>query len=187
MMKSLSAACGLLLLSACGSTPPETLVAMSRFDPLTDDLSGLGARIEHPATIEIRPGDARIALAARRDDGETLSADLALTPHSQALSSGAGSEQILSEFALTEAALAEIEGFRNQVAAWEAAGHEVSGSVNVSVKGCGKAGRTDGPLPASVWLRLDPEAGYLLLRRDVDLRDLAAMAGDTPAGTCDEA
>ena len=184
-MKTLFAILGMAMLAACASTPSRTLLALSKFDLLTADYAQIGARIEHPSGVEIRPGDAMVIVRVAREDGERMEATLPLTATVQAAASDP--DRTVTDFTMAPTEIAQIEAFRAGAEAWEANGHEIHGSVTVSVKGCKSGTLPEGPLLASVQLKLTDETGYLPLRDGVDLRDLAkAHQGAAGVDSCSD-
>ena len=144
-----------LLLSACTSIVPSTVMRVNALSPTSADPAGFAIDLSLPAGIDIMPGTAQLMFAVTRSDtGETQSGAFVL-------------EREGSVYRVAPQDLSELRALQATARAWEAENEDASnGSLGISLSPC-RVG--DGPAPnarVSVGLRLAEDGAFLPLVRN---------------------
>ncbi len=168
----------ILSLAACGGVPPETQQAFEGFDPLSAEFGDLAALVVLPEALDIPEGGAVIVLGGTPQGGEEVAATVALSR--TALEVAAAAPQRIW-FAVPAEGAAQIATVQKQLRRWQDERREVRGRFSVSITGCRRGAMPGGPLLASVYVRLGEDGALLPVQRDLDLRQLARMTGDSTA------
>ncbi|MEJ8561836.1 hypothetical protein QTO30_11835 [Yoonia sp. GPGPB17] len=162
-----------LLLSACTSIVPSTVMRLNDVSPTTADLAGFAIDLSLPAGIDIVPGTAQLMFAVTRSDtGEMQSGAFVL-------------EREGSVFRVAPQDLSELRALQATARAWEAENEDASnGSLGISLSPCLIG---DGPAPnarVSVGLRLAEDGAFLPLVRNGPLSAVAPDAQIRDMGAC---
>lgn len=161
----------LLALAACSSLDPVTMTRLSRLDPLTADPSDVVARLALPPGLEVPPGGATLALAARRrDTGETLDAHFALIRRGDT-------------WRLARADADRLRELQAGIRDWTSAAPDASeGSLSLRLTGCAIGTGPAPTAPVSADLSLDGGTSFAPLVRGLTAGEIAAMADPGTTG-----
>ncbi|OJY32331.1 MAG: hypothetical protein BGP11_02895 [Rhodobacterales bacterium 65-51] len=170
-----------LLLAACSSLVPSTLMRLQALDPLTADPSGIELALVLPDGLRPQPQGARLEFKADRT-GHSVAETFVLEPRpAPSLPEAKG---VVMAFGLSRADAARMRAAQSAVAAWPQDGQS-HGSLGVALDAC----LTGGPLPPTaeggVLIKLEQEQGFQPLVRPAPIAALIgaeAMAGLRPCG-----
>lgn len=183
-------------LSGCGHMPVSTMVQLRSFDFMTFDPALLRAAVLTPGMIRPKIGtstlDVTLVIAGR--DPKKTEHRFVLAPfleRDEAMLARHRREGDRAHiFRLSEADVERLRDIQRQMreAPRDGQGRN-SLSINVSSKACRTAPLPAAPLLTTTLLRTNPEQGYLVLLRDVDLRAELLKVGVNPEAEilpCDE-
>lgn len=175
-MKQLFPLATTLLLCACTSIPVKTLYKLATADLMTVDPSVLRVAAQMPDWVAPRPAGVKLELGMKRD-GETpvnehfILEAVPLALEGKTLADAAKPGYQLYAYRLAPADIPRLQHFRDTVKAKKADGSKKpQTSLSVGVDACRKSELPAGKIPATTFLQLDRESGYLPLLVDYDLR-----------------
>ncbi|WP_242632777.1 hypothetical protein [Thiothrix fructosivorans] len=165
-----------VMLGACTSIPVKTLYKLATADLMTVDPSILRVAAQMPDWVAPRPDGVKLELGMKRD-GETpinehfnLEA-IPLALEGKTLTDADKSGYKLYAYRLAPADIPRLQHFRDTLQAKKAdGGKKPESTMGVSVDACRKTELPAGKIPATTFLQLDRESGYLPLLVDYDLR-----------------
>jgi len=153
-----------LLLSACGSVVPTTVLKLSNLSPLTADPADFAVQVTLPDGIDVTPGTAQLTFTGQR------------TPDSPKTSGTFTLARAGDVFRIAPDDLQPIRDLQAQFNAWETEdADQSSGSLGVTVGACTTGA---GPTPdarISVAIQIADGGPFLLLVRNAPLLDVAAQ------------
>ncbi|UJS24697.1 hypothetical protein [Thiothrix winogradskyi] len=175
-MKRFLPIAAIILLSACTAIPVKTLYKLATADFMTVDPAVLRVAAQMPDWVAPRPDGVKLELGMKRD-GETpvnerfnLEA-IPLALEGKTLADAAKPGYQLYAYRLAPADIPRLQHFRDTVKAKKAdGGKKPETSLSVGVDACRKSELPAGKIPATTFLQLDKESGYLPLLVDYDLR-----------------
>jgi hypothetical protein len=175
-MKRLLPLAATLLLAACTSIPVKTLYKLATADLMTVDPTVLRVAAQMPDWVAPRPDGVKLELGMKRD-GETpinerfnLEA-VPLALEGKTLAAAAKPGYQLYAYRLAPVDIPRLQQFRDTLKAKIADGGKMpETSMGVGVDACRKTELPAGKIPATTFLKLDRESGYLPLLVDYDLR-----------------
>ena len=177
------AAC--FMLAACMTTPPSSLVKLSRLSPLEADPAAIRLAVQLPDTLIVRDGDVRLRISF---DGSTdtariveeYAAIVATDPQATpgiTRRQGDGMQVVVAALSDDDAqSLAQVQ---QRIRLWRAAGIDGKGQLSISASACADGAQPEGPLYLTSWMQTDPGEPFFMLSRRVDLRELTARV-DAP-------
>lgn len=162
-----------LLLSACTSIVPSTVMRLNGLSPTTADPAGFAIDLALPAGIDITPGTAQLMfLVIRADTGEAQSGAFVL-------------EREGTVFRVAPQDLDRLRALQATARSWQAEGDDATtGSLGINLSPCVVG---DGPVPdarVSVGLRLAQDGVFLPLVRNGPLSAVAPDAQIRDMGAC---
>ncbi len=183
LIRTSAATLAALALAACGHMPVSTMVRLHSFDFATFDPSALRAAVGVPNVLAPRPEGAKLVVTLKLGDEpprtetfflKRLTAQSDLAP----LASFAQPGATIYAFALDPSDVARIKDLQEagRRARAEHPGRNAL-TIRIEANACRLAPLPDGPILSTTYLRPDEETGYLVLARDVDLREAVAAAG----------
>lgn len=186
-MKRLYPIAAVIMLGACTSIPVKTLYKLATADLMTVDPSVLRVAAQMPDWVAPRPDGVKLELGMKRG-GETpmnerfILEAVPLALEDKMLGAAAKSGYTLYAYRLASADIPRLQHFRATLKAKKAAGgKKTETSMGVGVDACRKIELPAGKIPATTYLQLDRESGYLPLlvdydlRQEVDGKELAAL------------
>jgi hypothetical protein len=185
MRSSRTSAAGLvaLALAACGHVPVATMVRLHSFDFATFDPSALRAAVGVPDVFKPRPEGAKLVVTLTFGDAppqtETFLLKRLTPPGDLApLAPFAHAGATIYAFALDPADVARIRDLQaeGRRARAEHPGRNTL-TIRIEANVCRLGPLPDGPILITTYIRPDEETGYLVLLRDVDLRETVRAAG----------
>jgi len=181
MRLSVSLALLVLALNACTSITPRGLISALQLDPLRTDPTHIGAAIGLPDTMQLRDGDAYLAMAYTVD-GEAdpriherfplrLMDDSAVV-HPPIPAMG----EVIFVTALSPQAAARLRRTQAAILALRESGIEGTGTLAIRVTGGCSTARPPTSLPVRTFLRTGPDGEFVQLTHRRDLLDELAPA-----------
>lgn len=178
LSRSLSIAIALmfsLALTACLTTPPSTMLKLSRLSPLDADPAAIRLAARLPEPLRIRDGDIHLRISF---DGGTPATRLveeygAVIVEAPAGTPGIGAGTASDRTyvaALTPDDAVSLAAVQRRIRAWRASGIEGQGQLAVSATACAEAPVPDGPILLTTWMRTAPDEAFFILTRNADLR-----------------
>lgn len=149
-----------LLLAACGSIAPSTMMQMQSLDPLTVDPAVIEVAALLPPGLAITPGTARLELHAARGT-QRIDESFVLAPRDVAGITPPAEGQ-LAAFGLTSDGVAQMRAVQSAVAAWPAEGRGQA-TFGVGVDGCTIAGPLPPTAEGAILIRLEQDGTFLTL------------------------
>jgi hypothetical protein len=162
-----------LLLSACTSIVPSTVMRLNGLSPTTADPAGFAVDLTLPAGLDVQSGTAQLIFAVTRSDtNEAQSGTFTL-------------EREGSTFRIAPGDLPALRALQATARRWDAeSDNATEGSLGINLSPC-KVG--DGPSPdarVSVALRMAPDGAFLPLVRNGPLSAVASMEQIRDMGAC---
>ncbi|WP_108815612.1 hypothetical protein [Loktanella sp. Alg231-35] len=162
-----------IVLSACASIVPSTVLRLNGLSPTTADPAGFALDLTLPAGIDVLPDTAQLTFAvARSDTGEAQSGSYSL-------------ERKGDVFRIAEDDLPALRALQATARAWKVENDAAaSGSIGLTLTPCLIG---DGPTPdarVSVGLRLEENGAFLPLVRGGPLSAVASAAEISEMGVC---
>ncbi|MEL6922097.1 MAG: hypothetical protein AAFO77_13990, partial [Pseudomonadota bacterium] len=172
-----------LFLAACLSTPPSSLMKLSRLSPLEANPANIRLAVETPSALLVRDGDVRLRITyeasdARRSFVEEYAAMIAAVDRpARGIRPSAGGETRTFIAALTPEDARSMAAAQARVRALRANGDTGKGSITVNALGCALQPFAAGPVRVSTWMQTAPDDDFFVVSRNVDLRKAARQAG----------
>ncbi len=162
-----------LLLSACGSIVPSTLMRLDGVSPTTADPADFAVDLSLPPGLDVQPGTAALTFAVSRSDTN------------QAVTEHFALEQEGSVFRVTEADLQKLRDLQATARQWEAENDAATqGSLSVTLIPC-KQG--DGPADdarVDIGMQIKEGGNFLPLVRNGPLSAVATPDQLQNMGMC---
>ena len=181
-MKKPGAALLLALATAgCGHVPVSTMARLATFDPLLFDPAALRVASQSPDWLAPRPGGAHLKFTFRRGEETQVERFTLQEANDQAaaLSAFARPGARIDGYRLAPADIARVRDLQAQATARRAAGGgKTTVSLAVDVDACRRGDIPEGPILGSTHIRVDAAQGWMTLLSNLDLRKLAADAGE---------
>ncbi|MBO6638927.1 MAG: hypothetical protein JJ920_11855 [Roseitalea sp.] len=173
--KTTLAIAALLALAGCLTTPPSTMLRLSRMSPLEADPAAIRLAARLPGPLRVRDGDIRLRISF---DGGTAATRLveeygAVVVEAPAGTPGIGDDAEGSRTyvaALTPDDAASLADVQRRIRSWRAAGIEGEGQLSVMATACAEGPVPDGPIRLTTWMRTAPDDSFFVLTRNADLR-----------------
>lgn len=162
-----------LLLSACTSIVPSTVMRLNGLSPTTADPAGFAIDLTLPAGIDVQSGTAQLMFSVTRSDtNETRVGTFTL-------------ERAGSTFRVAQTDLPALRTLQATARQWDAENNDATeGSLGINLSPC-KVG--DGPAAdarVGVALRMAPDGAFLPLVRNGPLSAVASMEQIRDMGAC---
>lgn len=176
MRKTLLAATAALLLGACTAIPVKTLYKLATTDMMAVDPAVLRVGVRIPDWVAPRPAGVKLELGMQQEGAAKITERFTLESipaalEGKSLAAEAKPGYQLYAYRLPPADIPRFEAFRTTLQAKKAeSGKKTQGSLGVGVDACRKTELPEGKIPATTYLRLDTESGYLPLVVDYDLK-----------------
>jgi hypothetical protein len=171
-----------LLLAGCTTVPVTSLVALSKIDAMTSDLSRLRIALAAPEALRPRPGGVKLDVKVVQGNNPPESLLIALDETVDAadmvgLPQADRPGQSMHVYRLSQKGVADLARIRQEAQRQKAEKKRGSLSIGVSAKEfCLAAPLPDGALPVTTWLLTSETQSYVPVTRDVDLRSDASIA-----------
>ncbi|MFO1034951.1 MAG: hypothetical protein U1E15_13085 [Hyphomicrobiales bacterium] len=180
-----------LLLTGCTVMPVSSMIALSKVDAMTSDLSRLRIALATPQALQPKPGGVHMDVVVSyggqppekkliRLEETATAADLVGLPTADKPG------QQTHVFKLSQAGIAELTQIRQNASAAKAEKKKGSLSMGVSAKEfCLAAPLPQGPLYTTTWMLTSETLAYVELARNYDLRsDDTIAAGLKDVAPC---
>ena len=163
----------LALLSGCASLSPQTLWALSQFDPLNADPAAIAVAVGMQEQWQLRDGDAEMRFMFMLEGANSPAVNELFALHSAVAADGTTPPPLVGEVVYrVQIAAADHERLRlaqQRVRQFKADGLKGQGTLEIEVMG----GCHHGPLPATLMVRTfiqtDPDVGFMPLSSQLDL------------------
>lgn len=175
-MKRLFPIAAAIMLGACTSIPVKTLYKLATADLMTVDPSVLRVAAQMPDWVAPRPDGVKLELGMKRADETPVNERFNLEAIPVALEGKTLTDNVKSgyqlyAYRLAPADIPRLQHFRDTLQTKKAdGGKKPESTMGVSVDACRKTALPAGKIPATTFLQLDRESGYLPLLVDYDLR-----------------
>lgn len=181
----------ILPLAACTTIDPVSAAKLATLSPIEADPATLRVVIKMPVALELRSGNAFVAMAwssaTKAPVRKTFALDL---EESQRLTAGPSARleagQKFVVLSLADGDVARFRDFQREIRADRAAGGNGKGSLTVGFTGrCWRGVYPDGRgLSFDIWLQTAPDADYLPLVRGGDLGRMLVRGGAPTMPSC---
>lgn len=169
--------------SGCLSTPPSSMIRLTRLSPLDADPAQIRIAVIHDRMLRVREGDVTLKLTYK-PDGKGPSFDERYKPvvsASQAppmeLASQLEKDRALTVLHLSDRDAAHMRQAQSLIKAYKESGGDGSGSLAAGVEGCRDAAIPEGPVLVSTYLKTADDDTFFALVRNQDMRKLLAKRG----------
>ncbi|MEM1378499.1 MAG: hypothetical protein AAGG69_14035 [Pseudomonadota bacterium] len=174
-----------LALAGCLSTPPSSLIKLSRLSPLEANPADIRLAVRAPDQLLLRDGDVLLrirydASSAENSFIEEYAAMIAAVdrpaPGIQ-VSPGDGTRTFIA--ALTPEDARSMAAAQSRIRALRANSDKGKGSISIQAGGCALRPFPSGPIFIATWLQTAPADEFFVINRRLDLRKAAREAGAT--------
>lgn len=149
-----------ILLGACSSTVPGTVLKLASVDPLTADPADIALQASLPDGVGLLPRAGTLALRAELRDGSEKSGAFPV-------------ERVGDVLRVAPASHDALRALQADIAAWEQADPDgTTGSLDVDLEPCRRGADIPDEATLSVAIRLEAEGAFLPLIRDAKVVDL---------------
>ncbi|MBL4787203.1 MAG: hypothetical protein JKY49_17475 [Cohaesibacteraceae bacterium] len=169
----------LLILVGCGHVPVTTMYKLRNFDPLTIDPAAIEIAVSLPGSIHLTKDNFRIVLggSSKLHENSILENFRLVEIANYAGSRKAGLLPAPGlHYQIFSIAPLDIERFnatRTTVGQWKLSDNAgTTGKFNVDITGCIDGILLPGPLLAATWLKPGPDARFIRLTNNIDLRKI---------------
>lgn len=174
----------LVALAGCLTTPPSSMLQLSRISPLEADPAAIRLAARLPEPLIVRDGDIRLRISF---DGGTDATRLVEEYAAVVIDAPAGTPGIVSGSetertyvaALSESDAASLRAVQRRIVEWRATGVEGQGRLAVTATACAAGTVPDGPILLTTWMRTAQDEPFFVLTRNVDLRRQIERGGAT--------
>lgn len=172
----------ILLLCGCTAMPVSSMIALSKVDAMTSDLSRLRIALAMPQALLPKAGGVNLDVAVGYGGKEPVKTVIALEQSTDAadlvgLPSAVKPAQHTHVFKLSETGIAKLNRIRMDAKRAQAEKRGGSLAMGVSAKAfCLAAPLPNGPLLTTTWMLTSETMRYVVLVQDFDLRDDKTVA-----------
>lgn len=153
-----------ILLGACSTVVPGTVLKLSEVDPLTADPADIALQVEVPDSLGLLPEAGTLALSAQFRDDTVKAGQFPI-------------EQVGDVLQIAPASHAALRALQAEIAVWETADPDgTDGSLGVDLEPCLRAPRVPADATVSVGIRLEADGAFLPLLRDAPLAEALETA-----------
>ncbi|MCB1435718.1 MAG: hypothetical protein KDJ46_00955, partial [Rhodobiaceae bacterium] len=175
----LAGAAMLMALTGCSHLPPASAYRLSGFDIRTADLSRLHAAVRLPRPLSLGKNGARLEFGIKID-GEMEEArhifvleQIDDEAQRAALAGEEAPDAHIFVFRFPPADLGDIARSREEIGRLKARhGDRAHGFLSIGTDACLNGPLPPGALLVTTYLRPDPQTGYVVIARDLDMRTL---------------
>ncbi|MEX0310149.1 MAG: hypothetical protein AB3N17_07845 [Tateyamaria sp.] len=148
-----------ILLAACSTVVPSTIMQLQGVDPLTADPADIALHVDLPDSVSLANDAGTLDLRAQLRDGSTLAGQFPI-------------ERVGSMLQVAPAAHDNLRALQAEIGTWKAADPDgTSGSLSVDLNPCLTGPTVPEGAMLSVAIRLDADGPFLPLVRDVSIAD----------------
>ena len=165
-----------LMLSACTSIVPSTIMQLNGLSPTTADPAGFEIAVDLPDGLDIRPGTARLTFAvARSDTGAAQTGTFVLERR----------EGSVTSFRVAPDDLSALRALQATARAWKAENpNATSGSLGLNVSPCKRGAGPANDARVSVAIRMEQDGAFLPLVRNGPISAVAEPDQIRDMGAC---
>lgn len=171
------------VLASCASLVPSTLYHLQSLDPLTADPAGIEVMLALPAGLQVAPGSAIMTLQAKGSSGEVSEAFVLVRRPAQVEADD--TPRIADVFKIADQDIARMKATQDRIAEMKKSDSgKTTGSLSVSLGGCGVGDGPSRDARASVFIRTSGDAPFLPLVKDATVRELIGPELFDAIGPC---
>ncbi len=162
-----------LLMSACTSIVPSTVMRLDDVSPTTADPAGFGVDLSLPAGLDVVPGSAMLTFAVRRSDtDQTVSGRFALV-------------RAANVYRMAPADLSKLRDLQAIARQWKAQNDRATeGSISINLIPCTQGDGPDADARVNIGLQMTETGRFLPLVRNGRLSAVATPADIKNMAAC---
>jgi hypothetical protein len=174
----------LLCLGSCASVPLASLAQLSRIDFETTDLATLRVALRLPDGLEPRPGGVEMDALVKVQGAPDRKTTFVLTPAQNGpeptdLSDAGRAGTSIYTFRLSQEDIGRLESIRAEVSRHRRDGKSASLGLGIATKEfCLAKPLAAGPVPTSTYLLTSETRRYVIVTKDLDLRQESATRNE---------
>ncbi len=151
-----------LLLAACSSVDPITLLKLSALSPLEADPSDIAVKVQLPDGLQVRPKTAILSVSATRNDMKSEGMYL--------LATEIGPDGTIYSVANDDKG--RLKAQQSLIIGWEEDDPDTSGSISVSLEGCSVGTGPSKNATISIQIRTEAQGPYLPLVSEAPISEV---------------